>query len=148
MNVPNTDCFLMSFPELICSKPTDLAILLDSTDAQIDSKWQNVLRFTTAMVDAYSIGPTETRVSIATFGGEKPKSIIAFDTLKGSNLTMDNVKERVSSIPHDRVQGRFIDKALLFADKQMLSTEKGMRDDPNVMKVCIIKLKITYTIPT
>lgn len=111
---------------------------MDSTDAQIDSKWQNVLSFTSTLVDAYSIGPSDTRVSIATFGGVKPKSILAFNTLKGSDLTMEKVKERISAIPHDRVQARFIDKALLFANKEMFTTANGMRDDPNVLKVIYV----------
>jgi len=74
--------FYFLFLELLCTKPTDLAILLD-TSASLDSKWQNVLRFTTTLVEGYDIGLKKTKVSIGTFGGGKQQIIMRFNTLTG-----------------------------------------------------------------
>lgn len=73
---------LVNFLELLCTKPTDLAILLD-TSASLDRKWQNVLRFTSTLVEGYDIGEKKTKISIGTFGGGRQQIIMRFNTLTG-----------------------------------------------------------------
>lgn len=54
------------------------------TSASMDSKWQNVLRFATTLVEGYNIGVKKTKVSIGLFGGGTQQIIMGFNSLRGN----------------------------------------------------------------
>ena len=91
--------------------------------------------FTTKLVEGYDIGPDNTKVSIATFGGGSQTTVMGFDTLRGSNLNMQTVKDRITGITNTRHLDRYIDQALNFANNQMFNISTGMRDDTKISRV-------------
>ncbi|XP_032222126.1 matrilin-4 [Nematostella vectensis] len=122
--------------ELLCSKATDLAIILDSS-LDIGNEWQNMLAFSNAMVDAFNIGANKTRVGIITFS-QNPELYLGFNDLQGENVTEEAIKGRIATIKHQRNPGRFIDRALRFADKELFVARKGMRVDPDILRVLVV----------
>ncbi|XP_068670645.1 matrilin-3-like [Montipora foliosa] len=122
--------------EILCTKPTDLGILLDSSDAATIN-WREVLNFANALVDFFNVGPAGRRVGVITYGADANVAM-DFNSLQGSNLSSDNVKDLINDLKPTGGP-RFIDKALKLANSRLFTHDARMRDgDDDILKIIIL----------
>jgi len=123
--------------EILCSQPTDLGIILDSSDG-IGSNWFKVVDFAKALVAFFNVGPKRSRVGIITYGTEAELAL-DFNTFQGDNLSSEDVQGLIENLV-PRGGDRFIDKALSLANEQLFTMEAGMRVNNNESNKALILL--------
>ncbi|XP_022779349.1 collagen alpha-6(VI) chain-like isoform X2 [Stylophora pistillata] len=123
--------------EILCAEPIDFGIILDSSD-KASSKWQEVLEFTTSLVDFFNVGRLKSHVGLITYGTEA-QLVMDFKTFEGDLLTPKNVKDYIQKVVPTG-GGRHIDKALKLANERLFTAEAGMRVNKNDIKKIMILL--------
>lgn len=84
------------------------------------------------MVDAFAVSARGTHLSVATVG-KVPKLALKFNTLRGSDYNLNEVKRRISQIPYVEVDTTRLDLGLQKAADEMFTSQSGMR--PEASKV-------------
>ena len=80
------------------------------------------------MVDAFPVSQRGTHLSVATVG-EVPKLALKFNTLRGTDYNLKEVKRRISQIPYEEVETTRLDVGLQKAADEMFATQSGMRTE-------------------
>ena len=80
------------------------------------------------MVDAFPVSQRGTHLSVATVG-KVPKLAFKFNTLRGSDYNLNEVKRRISQIPYEKVETTRLDLGLQKAADEMFATQSGMRTE-------------------
>ena len=81
------------------------------------------------------MGPVGRRVGVITYGADAYVAM-DFNSLQGSNLSSDNVKDLINDLKPTGGP-RFIDKALKLANSRLFTHDARMRDgDDDILKVC------------
>lgn len=79
-------------------------------------------------MDAFAVSPRGTHLSVATVG-EVPKLALKFNTLKGSDYNLNEVKRRISEIPYEKVETTRLDLGLPWVADEMFTPQSGMRTE-------------------
>ncbi|XP_015756919.1 PREDICTED: uncharacterized protein LOC107336354 [Acropora digitifera] len=119
--------------EILCTKPTDLGILLDSSDATV-TNWQEVLDFANAFVQFFNVSPTGSKIGVITYSTEANLNM-DFNSFQGDNLSSDSVRDVINDLKPTKGR-RKIYEALKLANEQLFVRDAGMRDDKDILKVC------------
>ena len=80
------------------------------------------------MVDAFAVSPRGTHLSVVT-AGDFPKVALKFNTIRGSDYNLNEVKRRISEIPYEEVDATRLDLGLQKAADEMFTAESGMRTE-------------------
>ena len=80
------------------------------------------------MVDAFPVSPRGTHFAVSTVGSVT-KEALTFNTLKGPENNLDEVKRRISEIPYEEVSTTRLDRGLEQAADEMFTEENGMRKE-------------------
>ena len=104
----------------------DLGILIDASDASV-TNWTTILKFLSSVVGYFNISASGTHVGLLVFSLEAEIRLY-FDTLHGTNMTVENVKNAVSTLLPKGGPSRF-DRALLLAEQELFNEGTGMRDE-------------------
>ena len=92
------------------------------------------------MVDAFTVSPRSTHLSVATVG-EVPKLALKFNTLRGSDYNVNEVKQRISKIPYEKADTTRLDLGLQKAANEMFTAQSGMRPEASkVSPECLLYL--------
>lgn len=128
---------MLAQEEILCAEPTDLGIILDSSDTA-GSKWREVLDFTTSLVDFFNIGRLKSHVGLITYSTDA-QLVMDFKTFEGDRLTPENVKDFIEKVAPTGGD-RYIDKALKLANERLFTAEAGMRVNKSDIKKIMILL--------
>ncbi|XP_068710293.1 uncharacterized protein [Montipora foliosa] len=104
----------------------DLGILIDASDASV-TNWTTILKFLSSVVGYFNISASGTHVGLLVFSLEAEIRLY-FNTLHGTNMTVENVKNAVSTLLPKGGPSRF-DRALLLAEQELFNEGTGMRDE-------------------
>ena len=113
----------------------DLAFLIDASGSLINS-FKEIQKFVKKVVNAYKIGPDATHVAAISYSDD---ASVAFDfnTLKGKDLTKENVNKLVDNINATKGKTR-IDLALRLAATEIYSEKGGQRPGrPKVRSILV-----------
>lgn len=80
------------------------------------------------MVDAFPVSQRAAKFAVSTVGNDT-KMALKFDTLRGSENNVEEVKRRISQIPYERVDSTRLDLGLEQAAQEMFSEKNGMRNE-------------------
>lgn len=80
------------------------------------------------MVDAFPVSQRGVHVAVSTVG-KVAKKALSFDSLKGSDYNLNEVKRRISQIPYERVDTTRLDLGLEQAAQEMFTEQNGMRQE-------------------
>jgi len=96
--------------------------------------------FAKALVAFFNVGPKRNHVGIITFGTEAELAL-DFNAFQGDDLSTENVQGLIENLV-PRGGDRFIDKALLLANKELFTVEAGMRvtNNDTIKVTCIYTL--------
>lgn len=125
---------MQAYSIVIFSQPTDLTapadigILIASSPQTTPTKWSSILDDVNSMVDSFTVSPRGTHLSVATVG-EVTKVALKFNTLKGSDYNLNEVKRRISQIPYEEVDTTRLDLGLQKAADEMFTEQSGMRNE-------------------
>ena len=108
--------------------PADVGILIASSPQTTQTKWSSILDDVNSVVDAFPISQRGTHLSVATVG-KVPKLALKFNTLRGSDYNLNEVKRRISQIPYEKVETTRLDLGLQKAADEMFATQSGMRTE-------------------
>lgn len=110
------------------TSPADVGILIAPSPQTTPKKWSSLLDNVNSMVDAFTVSQRGTHLSVATVG-EVPKLALRFNTLRGSDYNLNEVKRRISEIPYEEVDTTRLDLGLQKAADEMFTEESGMRNE-------------------
>ena len=119
-----------------CSKPADVAFIVDSSASIGKTNWERTKRFLKRIVSKLDIGPTTTRIATISYS-TNPDIVLRFNTLSGSRLNVDEVVKVLDGLPWQR-GFTYIDKALEQAAQRVFTTAAGMRSNVPKVNVCFI----------
>lgn len=88
------------------------------------------------MVDAFPVSPRGTHFAVSTVGSVA-KAVLSFNTLRGPQNNLNEVKRRISEIPYEEIKTTRLDRGLEQAADEMFTEENGMRKDAS--KVSVLK---------
>ena len=116
----------------------DVAFIVDSSGSIGRRNWGKMLDFLNEMVKAFNVGADKTHIAVVAYSSNA-KVEIKFNTLTGSSVTDEEYKRLINRIRFQR-GFTFIDKALLLADRNIFTTEEGMREEvPKVRKNVVVE---------
>ena len=122
----------------MCNAVADVAFIVDSSGSIGRRNWIKMLEFLNEMVKAYNVGADKTHIAVVAYSTRATVEI-KFNTLTGSSVTEEGYKRIIDRIRFQR-GFTFIDKALLLADRDIFTTEEGMREEvPKVRKNVVVK---------
>ena len=125
--------------ERVCRAAVDIAFVVDSSGSISRGNWRRMKAFLKTIVNQFDIGPATGHVAIVSYSAV-PRLELRFDTLRGAELTKENVNGYIDKMFHQR-RLTYIDRALLFTENNIFTTRNGMRTD--VAKVTY-KIKSSY----
>lgn len=102
----------------------DLAFLIDASGSLRDS-FHTIQKFVKKVINAYKIGPDYTHVAAISYSDDA-RVAFDFNTLKGKDLTKENVNKMVDNINATDGKTR-IDLALRLAATEIYSAKGGQR---------------------
>ena len=110
----------------------DVAFIVDSSGSIGRRNWLKMLQFLKDMVKAFNVGPDKTHIAVLAYS---TRAIVEFrlNRLTGSAIIEEGYYGLIDRIRFQRGY-TFIDKALLLADREIFTTEAGMR--PQLPQVC------------
>ncbi|XP_022806051.1 uncharacterized protein LOC111343164 [Stylophora pistillata] len=114
----------------------DIGILIASSPQTTPTKWSSILDDVNSMVDSFTVSPRGTHLSVAT-AAKVPKVALRFNTLKGSDYNLNEVKRRISQIPYEEVNDTRIDLGLQETADVMFTEQSGMRSEASKFLVVI-----------
>lgn len=120
--------------EVSCNIPLDFAIIADTSGSISRKNFQLLQNFIRGLVDSFQVDEDYTHIAIIEYSTTASVQL-HFNDLSGKNLTRQNVKEKVQSMPHKRGY-TYIDRALRMADRDVFTYAAGMRY--NVDKVALV----------
>ncbi|XP_022803424.1 collagen alpha-6(VI) chain-like isoform X2 [Stylophora pistillata] len=125
-----------------CRKAADIAFIVDSSGSIGKTNWERTKRFLKRMVNKLDIGMSTTHVAVITYSNN-PQTILRFDTLQGSSLSVAGVNNVLDGLQWQRGK-TYIDKAL-DAAVNVFTTGRGMRTNVPKMAFVITDGKQTKT---
>ena len=118
-----------------CVVPVDLAFLIDASGSLKDS-FQDIQKFVKKVINAYKIGPDATHVAAISYSDDA-RVAFDFNTLKGKDLTKENLNKLVDKINATGGKTR-IDLALRKAATDIYSEKGGQRPGrPKVRSILV-----------
>ena len=104
----------------------DTTFIIDSSDCDDRSNWNRLLYFVQTLVTYFNVSPSGGRIALIQFSNDA-SVILKFNTLTGSLLNGLEVNKRVGLL---QCQSGFrrIDKALDLADRDVLTSDGGVRN--------------------
>lgn len=122
--------------------PIDLGILIDASDSVTKYNWPSMLEFASTVVESFDISPIGTHIGLIVFS-EDAEVVLYFNTLKGNNLTAENVTKVVNNLRYKEGWSR-LDIAMLLAEEELFNEATGMRSEiPKVKQMFLYKMGIT-----
>lgn len=126
--------FVLAATELTAA--ADIGIAIASSPQTTPSKWSSILDDVNSMVDAFPVSPRGTHFAVSTVGSVA-KAVLSFNTLRGPENNLNEVKRRISEIPYEEIKTTRLDRGLEQAADEMFTEENGMRKDAS--KVSVLK---------
>ena len=128
----------MSFAAETCPIPMDTTFIVDASVCDDLDKWNRVLKFVQTLVTFFDVSKPVGRIAVIPFSTDA-KVVLKFNTLTGNLLNGEEVNRRVGAL---QCQGglRRIDKALGLAEKEVVTTEGGIRGVSRVRNLTNIVL--------
>ena len=83
----------------------------------------------------FNVSPTGSNVGVITYSTEANLAM-DFNSFQGNNLSSDSVRDVINDLKPTR-GGRKIDEALKLANERLFVRDAGMRDDEDILKVCL-----------
>lgn len=104
----------------------DTTFIIDSSDCDDKSNWNRLLYFVQTLVTYFNVSPSGGRIALIQFSTDA-NVVLKFNTLTGSRLNGREVNRRVGLL---QCQSGFrrIDKALDLADRDVLTSDGGVRN--------------------
>ncbi|XP_032222129.2 cuticlin-6 [Nematostella vectensis] len=122
----------------VCSKPSDVALLIDASGSIGRRRWPKVVEFTQAIINSFNVSEEGSHVGIILYS-TKTELLVKFNTFQGSELTADNINAKVAAVNYRDWGGlTYIDRALKLANEQLFSPEGGMRASKDILKVAVV----------
>lgn len=118
----------------MCEKPMDLVFMIDSSESVGVENFKKIKKMVDRTLNQFTISEKKTHVSVIMIDSV-PHIELNFNTLKGDNLTRENVFKVVDSLQFISGQTR-IDLALRMARKDVFSKLGGGRK--NVQKILLV----------
>ena len=114
-----------------------MAILVDSSASLKSGAWQNVLSFINNFISDLNISPLPSgdRVGLIQFSS-LASVILSFNTLRGNQLNVNEIKRYVNSIAMEEGSRR-IDVALQLANTDLFNVKGGAR--PGARRVIVTR---------
>jgi len=104
----------------------DLGILIDVSESSAVNRTRT-LNFVRSLVGSFNISASGTHLGLIAFSSEAEIELY-FNTLKGTNLTVEKVKTVVSTLLPSEGPIQF-EEAMLLAEQELFKQENGMRED-------------------
>ena len=104
----------------------DTTFIIDSSDCDDSGNWNRLLYFVQTLVTYFNVSPSGGRIALIQFSTDA-NVVLKFNTLTGSRLNGGEVNRRVGLL---QCQSGFrrIDKALDLADRDVLTSDGGVRN--------------------
>lgn len=104
----------------------DTTFIIDSSDCDDKSNWNRLLYFVQTLVTYFNVSPSGGRIALIQFSTDA-NVVLKFNALTGSRLNGREVNRRVGLL---QCQSGFrrIDKALDLADRDVLTSDGGVRN--------------------
>ena len=80
------------------------------------------------MVDGFPVSQRAAHFAVLTVGNDT-KVELKFNTLRGSDYNVNEVKKRISKIPYKKVDTTRLDRGLEEAAQEMFTEDNGMRKE-------------------
>ena len=129
INVIVADCMFsasfLPFAEFVCKAVADVAFIVDSSGSIGRRNWVKMIQFLKDMVKAFNVGPQKTHIAVVAYSTNADVKF-RFNRLTGSTVSEEGYYGLINRIRFQRGY-TFIDKALKLANKQIFSTNFGMR---------------------
>ena len=119
-----------------CNIPLDFAIIADTSGSISRKNFQRLQNFIRGLVDSFQVDEDYTHIAIIEYSTTASVQL-HFNDLSGKNLTRQNVKEKVQSMPHKRGY-TYIDRALRMADRDVFTYAAGMRYNVDKVNIYIL----------
>ena len=103
----------------------DVAFIVDSSGSIGRRNWVKMIQFLKDMVKAFNVGPQKTHIAVVAYSTNADVKC-RFNRLTGSAVSEEGYYGLINRIRFQRGY-TFIDKALKLANKQIFSTNFGMR---------------------
>ena len=136
---------LLPFTEFVCEAVADVAFIVDSSGSIGRRNWVKMLKFLKDMVKAFNVGPQKTHIAVVAYSTNANVEF-RFNRLTGSAVSEEGYYGLINRMRFQRGY-TFIDKALKLANKQIFSTNFGMRPSlPQVWKVYATRTFFFYIV--
>lgn len=106
----------------------DIGIVIASSPQTTPLKWSSILGDVNSIVDAFPVSDRGAHFAVSTVGNVT-KMALSFNTLRGSDYNVDEVKSKISQIPYEKVDTTRLDLGLKQAADEMFTEENGMRKE-------------------
>ena len=106
-------------------------IIGSSGTACSGSNWNRVLSFVQTLVRYFGVSPSGSHIALIQYSSD-PNLVLKFNTLTGSRLSVSEVNGQVARLLCQQGFNR-IDKAMDLTEKEVLTSQAGMRDVPRVI---------------
>jgi hypothetical protein len=115
-----------------CSKPLDIAFIVDSSGSIVTDEFLEARDFVEAIADLLTISPLNAHVGLMTYSDEA-RIVARFNEI----LSDEDLATELDNLPHLRGKTR-IDLALKLASSGMFTRNGGMRLSSSVAKVAVV----------
>ncbi|XP_031565318.1 collagen alpha-1(XIV) chain-like [Actinia tenebrosa] len=119
--------------EDLCSAGMDIAFILDARLSS--STWKKTLRMSKKIVDEFGASEDGNHFAVMTFNTE-PQIDMKFNKYNGSDLSREKINGDIDGLKR-KTGYKFIDRALLAAEKEVFTVEAGMRQKARKVAVVI-----------
>lgn len=119
-------------------------IIGSSETACSGNNWNQVLSFVQTLVRYFGVSPSGSHIALIRYSSD-PELALKFNTLSGSRLSVSEVNGQVARLVCQPGFNR-IDKAMDLADKQLLTSQAGMRDVPRVISDNVLMIVLLYVL--
>ena len=121
----------------------DTTFIIGSSGAACSgSNWNRVLNFVQTLVRYFGVSPSGSHIALIRYSSD-PELILKFNSLTGSRLSVSEVNGQVARLVCRPGFNR-IDKAIDLADKEVLTSQAGIRDVPRVITYHVLMIVMMY----